>query len=342
MTEYSEISPAPTVEKSTRDWVKILAYYREPDNRRSMIETCITILPFLLLWALAWWSLSFSYWVALGISVFNSLFLLRLFAIQHDCGHGAFFANRKISDWVGRVIGVLTLTPYDVWRRTHSAHHNGSGNLARRGMGDIHTNTVEEFRALSTLGKLKYRVYRHPLTLFCFAPGYLFFLQNRIPLGLMRQTRYWISAIGTNIAIFAALLTVWYFGGFAPILLIFLPTTLLAATAGMWLFYVQHQFENTYWARHGRWEPRLAAMQGSSFYDLPPVLRWFTGNIGYHHIHHLDVRIPNYRLRECFESSPLLQNAQRLTLRSSLRCASLKLWDEQRGRLVGFPAPKAA
>lgn len=341
MNAHSDLTaPAPGT-TSSRDWIKILADYREPNLLRSAFETAISVIPFLLLWALAWWSLSISYWLAFGISLVNAAFLLRLFTIQHDCGHGAFFASRTVSDWVGRVIGVLTLTPYDVWRRTHSAHHSGSGNLAKRGMGDIHTYTVAEFQALSRLERLKYRIYRHPITLFGFGPGYLFLLQNRLPLGLMRHTRYWISAIGTNIAIFAALATIWYFGGFAPILLIFLPSTLLAATAGMWLFYVQHQFEHTHWDQDDDWQLHDAALHGSSHYVMPAVLQWFSANIGIHHVHHLYSRIPFYRLTEVLRDHAELANCNRLTIRQSLSCARLHLWDEKSKRLLSFSQARA-
>src|SRR6056297_4162574 len=233
--------------RPAKEWTRILAKYREPDPIRSSFELAVTLGPFLILWILAWWSMSVSYWLTLALSLINAAFLLRLFAIQHDCGHGAFFQNRSVSDWIGRVIGVLTLTPYDVWRRSHSIHHSSSGNLGRRGIGDVHTLTVAEYRQRTPLNKLIYRLYRNPVVLFGLGPGYLFFLQNRLPLGFMDQSRYWISAMGTNAALFLWVGPVLYFGGLAPILLIFLPSTLLAATAGVWLFYVQHQFETTQW-----------------------------------------------------------------------------------------------
>ena len=341
MTENPDPTRPSNGATSSRDWVKLLAAYRDPNTFRSVFETGVSIIPFLLLWALAWWALSVSYWLTFGISVFNALFLLRLFTIQHDCGHGAFFANRIVSDWVGRVIGVLTLTPYDVWRRTHSAHHNGSGNLARRGLGDIHTCTVAEYQSLSKLKRLQYRLYRHPVTLFVLAPGYLFLLQNRIPLGLMNIPRYWISAIATNLAIFGALAVIWYFGGFAPILLIFLPTTLLAATAGMWLFYVQHQFEDTHWRQDPDWQLHDAALHGSSHYVMPKLLQWFSANIGIHHVHHLYSRIPFYRLTEVLRDYGELDAMNRMTIRESLGCARLHLWDENSKRLLSFPQARA-
>ena len=234
---------APEI-RASRDWVKVLSGYREPATTRSAFELAVTLVPFILLWALAWAAMSVSYWLTFGLSLLNAGFLLRLFAIQHDCGHGAFFKSRTFSDWVGRVLGVLTVTPYDVWRHTHSVHHSSSGNLCRRGMGDIHTMTVQEYQELSWIMRLHYRLYRNPLVLFGLGPGYIFLLQNRIPLGLMGRAKYWISAMATNAAILAVLGLVIYFGGLAPVLLIFLPSTLLAATAGVWLFYVQHQFED--------------------------------------------------------------------------------------------------
>ncbi len=324
-----------------REWVKILARYREPDQRRSAFELAVTFVPFVALWALAWWSLSVSYWLTLALAALNALFLLRLFAIQHDCGHGAFFANRSLSDWVGRVIGVLTLTPYDVWRRTHSAHHSSHGNLGRRGMGDIHTVTVSEYRAMSRFDQVMYRLYRHPVTLFGLGPGYLFFLQNRFPLGLMNQGRYWLSAMATNAAIGAALLAIWYVGGAMPVLLIFLPSTLIAATAGLWLFYVQHQFEQTHWDGDADWQLHDAALHGSSHYVLPKVLQWFSANIGIHHVHHLYSRIPFYRLPEVLRDHVELAEGNRMTIRESLRCARLHLWDEESRRLLSFAQARA-
>ena len=336
MTQSTEQTRTQPGALSARDWVKTLAKYREPNQLRSAFELAVTVGPFVLLWALAWWSMSISYWLTFGISSVNALFLLRLFTIQHDCGHGSFFKNRYVSDWVGRIIGVLTLTPYDVWRRTHSAHHSASGNLGKRGMGDIHTLTVAEYNELSSFNRLMYRLYRNPVTLFGFGPGYLFFVQNRIPFGLMNSLRYWISAMGTNIAIVVALLVIWYFGGLAPVLLIFVPSTLLAATAGMWLFYVQHQFEDTRWEQDEDWQLHDAALHGSSHYVLPSVLQWFSANIGIHHVHHLYSRIPFYRLTEVLRDHNVLAESNKMTIRESLVCARLHLWDEKSSQLLSF------
>ena len=327
----------PNVTRAPRDWVKVLSNYREPNQWQSTFEMVVTVVPFVLLWAAAWWALSYSYALSFGISVVNAGFLLRLFCIQHDCGHGGFFRNRSVSDWVGRVLGVLTLTPYDVWRHSHSVHHSGAGNLDKRGIGDVMTLTVDEYRALTWFGQFRYRLYRNPIVLFGLGPGYLFLLQNRLPLGMMDKAKYWISAMCTNAAIIVALAVIIYFGGLMPVLLIFLPSTLLAATAGMWLFYVQHQFEVTHWEEDQNWQLHEAALHGSSHYVMPAWLNWMTANIGIHHVHHLYSRIPFYRLPEVLRDHAELADGQRLTIRESLASAKLHLWDEKSKRLLSFP-----
>jgi len=335
---FDQSQPVPLVpeEKASKEWIKILSRYREPDGLRSVFELGVTVLPFLALWVLAWWSLSVSYWLTLGISAVNAAFLLRIFAIQHDCGHGAFFASRQACDWLGRVLGVLTLTPYDVWRRTHSIHHSSSGNLGRRGIGDVHTLTVAEYNDKTALGQLMYRLYRNPAVLFGVGPIYLFILQNRLPLGLMAHAKYWSSAMATNAGIIAALAVIFYFGGVMPILLIFLPSTILAAMIGVWLFYVQHQFETTHWDSEEDWQLHDAALHGSSHYVLPAVLQWLSANIGIHHVHHLYSRIPFYRLPEVLRDHAELAEGNRMTIRESLRNARLHLWDEKSRRLLSF------
>ena len=318
-----------------RRWVPILARYRDPSDLRSLMEIAATLVPFLGLWALGWWALSVSTWLAVAIAILNAPFLVRLFVIQHDCGHGSFFRNKTLGDWVGRILGVVTVTPYDVWRRTHAEHHGAAGNLDRRGMGDVYTMTAAEFRALSPLGRLQYRIYRHPFVLFGLTPAYVFLIQNRLPVGLMGAGRtYWLSAMGTNLAIAAALGAMVYAGGIAPVLALFLPSTLLAATIGVWLFYVQHQFEETLYDREPDWQLHESALHGSSHYALPAPLHWITANIGLHHVHHLNSRIPFYRLPAVLRDHPELDEANRLTLMESLRCVRLKLWDEDSRRLV--------
>lgn len=337
MNAPTRLTEAAPQAEAGRDWVRILAQYREPDTARSVWELSVSLVPFVALWGLAWLALDVSPWLSVAISILNAGFLLRLFLIQHDCGHGAFFHNRAVSDWVGRCLGVLTLTPYAVWRRCHSIHHSTAGNLDKRGVGDITTLTVAEYQALSPLRRLQYRLYRHPLVMFGLGPGYVFFLLNRLPMGLMRSGwGYWASAMGTNVMIGLGLGMIWWFGGWMPILTIFIPTTLIAATVGIWMFYVQHQFEDTVWDRDDDWQLHDAALAGSSHYDLPGVLRWFSANIGVHHVHHLYSRIPFYRLSEVIRDHAALAQTQRLTLRESFACVRLNLWDEAGKRLVSF------
>jgi len=337
MTDHTFATQDASAEINGKKWVQILAFYREPKPWRSVFELAVTLIPFVFLWVLAWMSLSVSYWLSFVIAALNGAFLVRIFIIQHDCGHASYFKNRLISDWTGRALGVLTLTPYDVWRRTHSIHHAHTGDLDHRGIGDVLTLTVEEYRARTPMGRLLYRLYRHPLVLFVLGPSYLFILQNRLPLGLMNQGwRYWTSAMGTNAMIGIGLGLIIYFGGLMPVLLIYLPTSIIAATIGVWLFYVQHQFEETHWQKGQDWQLHDAALAGSSHYKLPAVLQWMTGNIGVHHVHHLYSRIPFYRLTEVLKNHAELAEAQTLTLRDSIKCAGLQLWDEHRRKLTSI------
>lgn len=319
-------------------WSKKLAPYREPKTARSILEIVITATPLLALWAAAWFLHARGFWwAALLLAIPASLFLVRLFMIQHDCGHQAFFGERKANDWVGRIIGVFTLTPYDYWRQTHAIHHATSGNLDRRGLGAIEMLTVEEYRALSPLRRLGYRLYRHPMVMFGLGPAFVFFLMNRLPIGMMRQGwKPWVSVLGNTLALVVATgALIWVFGA-APVLIVNAVTMLLAATIGVWLFYIQHQFEGASWSRNGVWKRDEAALAGSSHYDLPPVLRWFTANIGIHHVHHLSSRIPYYRLSKVLQDFPELRPMSRVGLMESFRCARLALWDEAEGRLVSF------
>ena len=314
-----------------------LGRYRDPRHGRSAFEVLITVVPFVGLWSLMWLSLHVGYGLSLLLAVPTSGFLVRLFMIQHDCGHGSLFHRRSINDWLGRIIGVFTLTPYDFWRRTHAAHHASSGNLDRRGMGDVDTLTVNEYLLRSRWGRLRYRMYRHPLVMFGFGPAYLFFLQHRLPIGLIRGGwRPWLSTMGTNLAILLVATVTIRVVGLGPFLLVHLPVTLIGASVGVWLFYVQHQFEHTFWARGKAWDLQEAALYGSSHYDLPGVLRWFTANIGLHHVHHLCSRIPFYRLPLALRQHPALADVGRLTLGQSFASVRRVLWDETSGRLITF------
>jgi len=326
-----------------RSWHQVLSSYRTPSSGRALWEIAITVGPLLALWTLMWAATGVSYWLTLVLAVPTAGFLVRLFMIQHDCGHGSFFPNRSANDWTGRVLGVLTLTPYGFWRRTHAIHHAGSGNLDRRGHGDLHTLTVSEYRNSTKWQKFCYRAYRHPLILFGIGPAYLFFVQHRLPVGLMDEGwQPWISTMGTNAAIVTVAALAILCIGLKAFLLVYLPVTLIAGSIGVWLFFVQHQFERTTWEHDATWDWHDAALRGSSYYDLPAVLRWLTANIGMHHIHHLCSRIPYYRLRSVLRDHPQLARVSRLSLADSLRCGWLALWDERRGRLVTFREAHAA
>jgi len=314
-----------------------LARYRQPNHGRSVVEIAITVGPFVLLWMLACFSLRFGYGFYLLLAIPAAGFLVRLFMIQHDCGHGSFFRQRLVNDWVGRVIGVLTLTPYDFWRRAHGIHHATSGNLDRRGVGDIDTLTVREYLALSRWRRLGYRIYRHPIVMFGVGPIYLFVLRHRLPFGSTREgPAAWISTMATNGAIAIVVVSMMWWVGPERFLLVHLPITFVAGAIGMWLFFVQHQFEDTVWSDGRNWSFSRTALYGSSHYDLPAVLRWFTANIGMHHIHHLSSRIPFYRLPIALREHPGLIAVGRLTLVQSLACVRLGLWDETTRRLITF------
>jgi omega-6 fatty acid desaturase (delta-12 desaturase) len=322
---------------NAREWVKILDRYREPSHARSLFELIITVGPFVSLWVLCWAALYVGYWLSLIIALPAAGFLVRLFMIQHDCGHGAFFRRRLANDWVGRVIGMLTLTPYGFWRRTHAVHHASSGNLGRRGTGDVTTLTVREYLDLSRWGRFCYRVYRHPVVLFGIGPAYLFIIQHRLPVGMMgKGWQPWLSTMATNVGIASLTVGTMWIVGVGPFLLVQLPITLLASSIGVWLFYIQHQFEDTFWAEASGWNLHEAALHGSSHYDLPGILRWFTANIGMHHVHHLCSRIPYYRLPRVLRDHPELKGVGRLTLLQSFGCVRLTLWDETRRRLISF------
>lgn len=320
-----------------RELASSLSRFRDPDARRSSVEIFITAIPLIALWIAMWGSLDLGYWLSLLLAVPAAGFLVRLFMIQHDCSHGALFHRRSTNDWVGRVIGVITLTPYDHWRQTHAEHHAGTGNLDRRGIGDVYTMTVREYSGLSRCRRLMYWLYRHPLALFGIGPTYLFLFQHRVPRGMMRKgMRPWLTTMATNAAIVALSGMLIWLIGLGAFVAVHLPIAILAASAGVWLFYVQHQFEDTYWKGDEAWSHAQASLAGSSFYDLPAPLRWLTANIGVHHVHHLNSRIPFYRLSEVLRTHPELGSVGRLTLARSFSCVRLALWDEHRNRLISF------
>lgn len=314
--------------------------YRKPDVRRSWFQVINSVGPYILLWILMIVSLNYSYWITLLLAIPAAGFMVRIFIIFHDCGHGSFFKSQKLNDSLGIITGLISFTPYYRWRHDHAIHHATAGDLDRRGTGDVWTLTLTEYQELPRSKKIAYRLVRNPAIMFTIGALGVFLIGHRFPSSndgvRERQSVHW-----TNLALagIAALLSALI--GIKAYLLIQLPILMLAASAGVWLFYVQHQFDGVYWVRHENWDFKSAALKGSSFYKLPKLLQWFTGNIGFHHIHHYNPGIPNYFLEECQKKISIFQQVKPITLRTSLKSLNFRLWDEQNARLVGFPKMKS-
>ena len=334
MNEHHVLSPdKPRTE--TAEWRKIVVGYQKPSAPRALWQLANTLVPYALLWYLMYLSRAVSWWITAPLAILAGAFLVRVFIIFHDCGHGSFFESRRANDFWGFLCGVLTFTPYYHWRWEHSLHHATSGDLDRRGEGDVWTMTVQEYLESSHWKRFAYRLARNPIVLFVLAPLYMFLIRHRFAKAKASpRERYSVYWMNLAILTIAAVLTVIF--GPKAYLLIQLTTLVVAGAAGFWLFYVQHQFEGGYWERRDEWDYAAAALQGSSFYKLPRVLQWFSGNIGFHHIHHLSPRIPNYNLESCHNADPLFQQVKPVTLFSSFKSLAFRLWDEQRRKLVGF------
>lgn len=318
-------------------WGPRLAPYSQPDDSRAGYELGITLALMIPVMTAMVAMVDDLYLGTLALAPLAGLLMIRLFIIQHDCGHGSFTSSPRANQWIGFLLGIPTLSPYRYWKRTHAVHHATSGDLDRRSLGDIETLTLDEYRALPAMGRLRYRIYRHPLFLFGIAPLLQFGVKHRLPTDIPASwKREWRDVMWTNLGIALAFGLAGTYVGWARLAWVMAPVYLVAAPVGVWMFYIQHQFEGAYWQRNDSWSYEAAALQGSSFYDLPAILHWFTLNIGFHHIHHLSSRIPSYRLKECFQAVEELQEAPRLGLMESLACARLKLWDEENGCLVGF------
>jgi omega-6 fatty acid desaturase (delta-12 desaturase) len=319
-------------------WQPIVAKYAKPDMRRSLWQLANTLIPYFVLWGLMIWSIQYSYWITLGLSVFAAGFLMRAFIIFHDCGHGSFFKSRKANDWVGRITGFLNFTPYYRWKHDHAIHHATAGDLDRRGTGDVYTMTVQEYLAAPWWMKTGYRIMRNPFFLLGVAPLFLFLVTQRIP-ARSQGRRERASVLWTDFFLVVVIALMCWLIGWKTFLMIQLPIMWITSTIGIWLFYVQHNFDPTYWDNHEGWEFVKAGLQGSSFYKLPLILQWFSGNIGFHHIHHLSAKIPNYNLPKCYYENQLF-HVKPLTIRASLVSLSLRLYDEEQKMLVGWKGLK--
>jgi acyl-lipid omega-6 desaturase (Delta-12 desaturase) len=319
------------------DYKSVLAQYREPSLIRSILQILTTLIPLFGLWSCMYFLLDVSYPLVLVLALPAAFFLMRVFILQHDCGHGSFFKSKIPNDILGMFCSILTMTPYNCWRKLHAVHHATSGDLDRRGHGDINTLTIEEYFRLTPLKRVLYRLYRNPLVLFGIGPFLQFVVLQRFNFGIpksWRRERY--STYLTNFLLLATAVGASYFFGFWNFALIYFPTAALGASIGVWLFYVQHQYPEAYWETNENWEYFKAGIKGSSYYALPKVLQWLTANIGIHHLHHLDHLIPNYRLQECMDNHPELGAVNKITLWQSLACLRLKLWDESQEKMVGF------
>ena len=336
--------PAPPgVIKEPRpgDWKEVVRRYQMPSRWRAMWQLSNTLVPYATLWILIYFSLGISFWLALPLAILAGAFLVRTFVLFHDCTHGSFFKSKRANDIVGFFTGILVFTPYHQWRWEHTIHHASAGDLDRRGMGDVWTLTVQEYIDSSRWRRFAYRLSRNPVILFGIAPLLLFLVLQRFPSRKAdKRVKRWVHASNLGILLVTAAGS-WAFG-ILPYLILQLTAMLVASVAGVWLFYVQHQFEDVYWDRKPDWDFAKAALDGSSFYKLPRVLQWFSGNIGFHHIHHLSPRIPNYELERAHEAEPMFKEVKPLTIRKSLNSLKYRLWDEGSKRLTGYKSLRGA
>lgn len=318
-----------------KDWKDAIAPFQTSSTWQSIWQLTNTVIPFVGLWCLAYLSVSISVWISIPLSILATGFFMRVFIIFHDCCHHSFFRSRKANEIVGVITGILTFFPYHQWKYEHSVHHASSSNLARRGTGDMWTLTVDEYVQSPPLKKISYRLYRNPLVMFGLGPVHLFFNQyrfNRKEAG--RKER--LNTHVTNFALIAILALLCLVLGWKGVLLVEGPILYLAGAVGIWLFYVQHQFEHTYFEKPEEWDYVRAALEGSSFYKLPRILQWLTGNIGYHHVHHLGPRVPNYSLQRAHEDSELFKTVPSVSLLSSLGALRYRLWNENTHQFIGF------
>jgi omega-6 fatty acid desaturase (delta-12 desaturase) len=317
-------------------WREVIANYQRPDTNRALWQLTTTLLPLIRSFTITYWLLGVSVWWTLLAAIPTAGLLVRTFILMHDCAHGSFFVSRRANRVVGAVTGLVTLTPFDHWRHEHALHHASAGDLGRRGHGDVETLTVREYRGRTGWARLRYRIVRHPVVFLVLGPIF-FVLQQRVPpRGSGAGRRQIMSVLTTNAAIIAVGGALALFVGLRTVLLVYLPAYYVAVAAGILLFFVQHQFEDTYWEQHEHWSYVDAAIAGSSYFRLPLVLRWFTGNIGLHHVHHLGPRIPNYNLQRCHDENALFHRVTIVSIAQGLRSLRLALWDEDAGRLISI------
>lgn len=317
-------------------WKNVVARYQQTEVPRAIVELVTTLLPLAALFTLMFYSLAFPYWVTLLLAIPTAGFLVRTFIIMHDCSHSSFLPWRRANDIVGSITGALTLTPFAQWRRDHAIHHASSGDLDRRGHGDVHTITVREYLALSPIDKFKYRCVRHPLALLAVGPIWLTVSQRFRTRSKATKDKQITSVWGLNAVIVLSVLVFYLFGVLPEVLKVYVPVMYIAGAAGVFLFYVQHQFEDTYWEHHEEWDYANASIAGSSYLKLPQPLAWLTGNIGVHHVHHIGPKIPNYKLQQAHDENPFFHNVTVVRLKDTGRALRLSLWDEETDRLISF------
>ena len=321
-------------------WVDAMRPYARPRVGRALVDLATAVVPYVGLSVLMYLALDVSYLLTLALAVPAAGFLLRTFILFHDCAHGSFLPSKRVNVWLGRGLGVLVFAPFTSWRQEHAVHHATSGDLDRRGVGDVPTLTVAEYRARPWHKRLGYRLFRNPLIMFGLGPLFAMVIRPRL-VSRSARPRIRRSVIGTDVALVVLIGFLCWLIGWREYLLVQVPMVLLAGGTGIWLFYVQHQFEDAYWQRAEQWSYADAALRGSSYLKLPKLLQFFTGNIGLHHVHHLSARVPNYNLQRAHDETPIFRDVPTLSLWDGLRSVRLKLWDADRGQLVGFSAAAA-
>ncbi|PCJ98488.1 MAG: fatty acid desaturase [Zetaproteobacteria bacterium] len=345
-TNAADFQISPEDKAKVKGFVVHCAKYQAANDRRAVFQIVNTLVPFFIVAGVMIYSFSTAYWLTALLTIPAALLLVRVFIIQHDCGHGSFLSSRKWNNRVGQFMSVLTWTPYDFWRKTHNMHHSGSGNLDNRGFGAIETVTIKEYDAMDEKMRKWYRLYRNPYFLLLVGTPFFIMIGQRIPKADAFQffevrksinfSQIWKSVLGLNLSLIVFFGGLSLIFGFGSVLLAYIPIVIGTSWFGGWLFFVQHQFEDSYWEHQDEWDYHEAAVLGSSYYDLHPILQWLTGSIGLHHIHHLNAKIPNYRLQECMDANDDLKDLNRITLFESFKCAHLALWDESQKKMVRF------